>query len=482
MTFTSIFTISIFVINIFLALIIVFIGRKSSSSTWAWLFVLLFLPVVGFILYILLGRNLRKKNFVRWRMLHEEEALDVFLKQKKKMQEDSFRFPNKITDNHQQLIQMNVDYNHAILTTHNHVDMIIDGKEKFRQVIADIEKAQNHIHMQYYIFKMDETGKSIYDALVKKANEGVEVKVIYDDLGSRKLKKKHFQTLINAGGEVEAFFSTRFALFNPRINFRNHRKLIIIDGKLGYIGGFNIGNEYAGLDKRFGYWRDTHLRITGHSVYSMQTHFLFDWHQAGNIPFNSNRPEYFPKFVESSTIPIQIVSSGPDTAIESIKDSYIRMILTAKKYVYIESPYFIPDQAFLNAIRIAAASGVDVRVITPAKTDHPFVYGGNSAYGGDLLQYGGRLYRYDKGFLHAKMMVVDDEICTIGTTNIDVRSFSLNFEINAIIYDEDIAKQCRELFEQDLSNSFEVTSEMYAQRNLWTRIRESVSRLLAPIL
>ncbi|MEK4628869.1 cardiolipin synthase [Solibacillus sp. FSL R7-0682] len=482
MTFTGFMTITLYILNIIFALVVIFFSRKSASSTWAWLFVLFFLPIVGFILYLLIGRNLQTKHFVRWMTVNQEETAEIFREQQTLLHEGRFAFPNAISKKHAALIQMNVDYNHALLSSKNDVKILTEGKEKFKSVIEDIERAQHHIHIQYYIYKMDDVGRSIYNALVKKAREGVEVKMIYDDLGSRKLQKKHLKELIDAGGQVEAFFSSYFTLLNPRINFRNHRKLVIIDGQIGYIGGFNVGNEYACLDENFGYWRDTHLRIEGNSVYSMQAHFLFDWHQARSDAFNSDEEKYFPSFEIEPVIPVQIVSSGPDTDTESIKNSYIRMILSAKKYVYIQSPYFVPDEPFLHAIQIAASSGVDVRIMTPAKTDHPFVFGANSAYGGDLLSYGGRVFRYEKGFLHSKMMVVDDELAMIGTANIDVRSFSLNFEINAIVFEEAIAIQCRELFELDQQESFEMTEERYAQRSNWTKIREAVSRLLSPIL
>lgn len=485
MTFSisSVVTISVYALNLLFALIVIFISRKTASSTWAWLFVLFFLPIVGFVLYLLLGRNLQKKHFVRWHTMHQEETKEIFKEQQEAFKEGRYEFPNAITEKHAQLLQMNLNYNHALLSSRNDVQLLTDGEEKFTSLVHDILAAQHHIHVQYYIFKMDQVGSRIYEALLQKAREGVEVRVIYDDLGSRKLKKKHFKELIEVGGEVEAFFSSYFTLLNPRINFRNHRKLVIIDGKIGYIGGFNVGNEYASLDEKKGFWRDTHLRIKGHSVYSMQAHFLFDWHQARNESYaQHDEAQYFPKFNIDAAIPVQVVSSGPDTDFESIKDSYIRMILSAKKYVYIESPYFVPDEAFYSALTIAAASGVDVRVITPAVTDHPFVYGANSAYGGDLLEHGGRVFRYEKGFLHAKMMVVDDELVTIGTTNIDVRSFSLNFEINAIVFDEAFAIKCRKAFEEDQYESFEMTKERYAQRPLWTKVREAVSRLLSPIL
>lgn len=483
MSVTSILTIAVYVLNVLFALVVIFISRKSPSSTWAWLFVFFFLPIIGFVLYLLLGRNLQKKHFVRWQAIHQQDSImDSYEEQREQIRDGTYPFPNAITNKHAPLIQMNVNYNHAMLSAHNDVKILAEGKGKFASVIQDILQAKESIHIQYYIYKMDDTGRSIYNALVQKAKEGVEVKMIYDDLGSRKLSKRKLRELTDAGGEVVAFFSSFFKLLNPRINFRNHRKLVIIDGKIGYIGGFNVGNEYACLDEKIGYWRDTHLRIEGHSVYSMQAHFLFDWHQARNEPFAADDQKYFPSFEQPNVTPVQVISSGPDTDFESIKNSYIRMILSAKKYVYIQSPYFVPDEAFLHAVQIAASSGVDVRVMTPENTDHPFVYGANSAYNGDLLEHGGRVFRYTKGFLHAKMLVIDDEMATIGTTNIDVRSFSLNFEINALIYDEAIAVECRKLFELDQEGSFEMTPELYEQRGKWTKVREAVSRLLSPIL
>lgn len=473
----------IYVLNLVFSGFVIFNRRKSPTSTWAWLLLLFFLPILGFILYILVGRNLQKNKFVRWQAIHGEQIQSIFQQQLHMIQQKNYTFPNAITDKNAQLIHMNLVNNHAFFSAANEVKLFTDGNEKFAAVIDDILAAKHHIHVQYYIYKMDEVGTAIYEALVKKAKEGVKVRVIYDDLGSRKLRNKHFRELIDAGGEVAAFFPSFVKILNPRINFRNHRKLVIVDGVVGYIGGFNVGKEYASLDEKIGYWHDIHLRIVGESIYSIQAHFLFDWQQAnGQQHATYNDAIYFPPQHVTDILPIQIVSSGPDTDFESIKDSYIRMILSAKKYVYIESPYFVPDDAFLSALTIAASSGVDVRVITPAQPDHPFVYGANSAYGGDLLHYGGRVFRYEKGFLHGKMMVVDDELVTIGTTNIDVRSFSLNFEINAILFDKDFAVQCRQLFEHNISLSREITNDIYEKRPLWTKIREAFSRLLAPLL
>lgn len=482
MTWIVALMISLYTINLILALFVVFVSRKSASSIWAWLFVIIFVPIIGFIIYLLLGRTLHMKNFVRWNTIHQKQTKEIFDNQQKELLDGSFVYPNDITEKHKDLVKMNLNFNHALLAQHNEVTILADGDEKFKRAIEDILNAKNHVHIQYYIFKMDDVGRSIYDALVQKAKQDVEVKVIYDDLGSRKLRTKDFKELIAAGGEVEAYFSSLFSFINPRMNNRNHRKLIIIDGEIGYIGGFNVGNEYVGVSEKFGYWRDTHLRVVGSAIYGMQAHFIFDWHQARKEQIKQRELHYFPRENMGGSIPIQIISSGPDTVYDAIKKTFIRMISNAKRYAYIQSPYFIPDDSFLEAVMIAASSGVDVRIMTPYKTDHPFVYGGNSAYGGKILEVGGRVFLYQKGFLHSKMIVVDDELVSIGTANIDVRSFSLNFEITALLYDEGKAIESRKLFEADQAESMEVTEEIYEARTLWTKIREGVSRLISPIL
>ena len=482
MSVSTIFTISLYIANMIFAAAIIFVSRKKPSAVWAWLFVLFFLPIVGFIIYILLGRNLRKKNFVRWQAVHQKNYDEKFGEQQEAILNKTFRYPNKQSQKHEQLIHMNVVTNHAYYGEKNEIVLLDTGNAKFDTLVEDILQAKKYVHIQYYIYKMDDLGQRIYHALVEKAKEGLEVKLIYDDLGSRKLKKKHFKELTDHGGQVQAYFPSLFKLLNPRVNYRNHRKLAIIDGSTGYIGGFNVGNEYLGLDKKFNYWRDTHLKVVGTAVHSMQAHFLFDWEQAAGEPPRRQIEHYYPAIETTGTTPIQVVSSGPDTDHESIKKSYLRMIMSAKKYVYIQSPYFIPDEPFLEAVEIAAASGVDVRVMTPAKPDHMFVYGGNSAYGGDVLEAGGRVFRYSKGFIHAKMLLIDDEIVSIGTANIDVRSFSLNFEITALIFEEEFTKKCRALFEHDQEDSFEITEEIYENRPIWTKIREAFSRLISPIL
>ena len=281
---------------------------------------------------------------------------------------------------------------------------------------------------------------------------------------------------------MEAFFPSRFPIINYRINYRNHRKLVIIDGKIGYIGGFNVGDEYLGKNKKFGYWRDTHLRIIGSSVHAIQTRFILDWNQASDRNDIAYSPELFPKTESNGDISLQIVSSGPDSEWEHIKYGYIKMISYARESIFIQTPYFIPDASLLDALRIASLTGKDVRIMIPNKPDHPFVYWATYFYVGEMLNAGARVYIYDNGFIHAKTIIVDGKLASVGTANIDVRSFKLNFEVNAFLYDEGISTSLTDSFDKDMDVSRELTLEAYQQRSLKIRFKESISRLLSPIL
>lgn len=278
------------------------------------------------------------------------------------------------------------------------------------------------------------------------------------------------------------FFPSLLRPLNFRINNRNHRKLCIIDGMTAYIGGFNVGDEYLGLDKKFGYWRDTHLRITGNAVNHIQGRFILDWHQAGKHKRGDYEEFSFYTGGHTGTSPVQIITSGPNSETEHLKNMYIKLILSARKSVYIQTPYFIPDTSFMDACKIALLSGVDLRIMIPNKPDHPFVYWATWAYAGDLLNYGAKILLYENGFLHAKTIVADGEVASVGTMNIDSRSFRLNFEVNAIVYDRQVAAQLEDLFLQDSLLSSGLTPERYKERSLMIKLKEGISRLLSPIL
>lgn len=483
MQITSILLAIILILNMLLAIIVIFIERREPSTTWAWLLVLFFLPVVGFVLYLFLGRNLRSKHLFQWEDQNKLGLEPVLKRQLDDLVSEDFHFRNLSTRENRDLIYMHLRTNDALLTEDNNITIFTDGQKKFEQLFKDIEKAINHIHIQYYIIKEDSLGKHLIDLLTKKAKEGVQVRVLYDELGSRTLNnRRFFSEFRKAGGRVEVFFPSKLKFFNPRLNFRNHRKLVIIDGKIGYVGGFNVGDEYLGLNPKFGYWRDTHLRIEGSAVHATQTRFILDWNQASKHHDIVYSRIYFPELQTKGSIGMQIVTSGPDSEWEQIKNGYIKLISSAKKSILIQTPYFIPDASLFDALRIASLSGISVKLMIPNKPDHIFVYWATTFYAGELLKAGAKVYIYDNGFVHAKMIVVDEEVSSIGTANIDVRSFKLNFEVNAFIYDEHVAKALTDIFRKDIEVSRELTLEIYAKRSKKIKIKESLSRLLAPIL
>ncbi|MCM3024068.1 cardiolipin synthase [Heyndrickxia ginsengihumi] len=469
------------ILNLILLGTVIFLERRDVGATWAWLLVLSFLPVVGFILYLILGQNLSRRKIFDWKVQEKVGIKEISEYQISLLKNNSFPFHDERTIQYKDLIYMLLMNDGAILSQDNHVDIFTDGKEKFQALFEDIRNAKDSIHLVYYIIRNDQLGKSLVELLTMKAKEGVKVRVLYDDMGSRTLPRKFFKSLIEAGGEAAAFFPAKIPLFNLRVNFRNHRKLAIIDGQIGYIGGFNIGDEYLGLNKKFGYWRDTHLRIIGRAVYGMQTRFIMDWNQA-SVHDIHNAKHYFPVIPPKGETDIQIISSGPDSQSEQIKNSYIKMINSAKKYIYMQSPYFIPDDSLLNALKIAALSGVDVHLMIPNKPDHMFVYWATYSNVGQLLKNGVKVYIYENGFIHAKMLVVDGKIASVGTANIDVRSFRLNFEVNALLYDQNLAARLANIFREDMEQSSELTFEAYQQRSSMIRFKESISRLLSPIL
>ncbi len=473
---------ALLLLNIALSSIVIFLERKDASATWAWLMVLFFIPILGFILYLIFGQNLSRQRLFDW---DDKKKVGIDTTIKRQMEEihlGQFDFRNPQTEEHEDLVSMFLRNNDAILTEDNDITIYTDGREKFNALMNDMQQATDHIHLQYYILRLDNLGSEILKLLIEKARQGVAVKILYDEMGSRGVRKKDFQALMDAGGCVEVFFPSRVPLINLRLNYRNHRKLVIIDGKIGYVGGFNVGDEYLGLDPKFGYWRDTHLRIEGSAVHSIQTRFILDWNQASETHDIDYSDRLFPHHPSQNDISMQVVTSGPDSEWEQIKSGYIKMISSAKKSIYIQSPYFIPDASLLDALRIAALCGVDVRIMIPNKPDHMFVYWATYSNAGELIKAGAKIYIYDNGFIHAKTIVVDEKLSSVGTANIDVRSFKLNFEVNAFIYDYDTGKKLAHIFEEDMKLSYELTEEKYQNRSNVIKFKESISRLLSPIL
>ncbi|MDP5273944.1 cardiolipin synthase [Chengkuizengella axinellae] len=470
------------VINILLAGLVVFIERRNIASTWAWLMIFLFIPIIGFLAYLFFGRQVKKKNFYHLSAEEERFLKSAVDEQERKLQNSDEFNQTKILKDHSKLLLMNLKSATALISTDNEIDIFNDGEDKFSALFEDIRAAKHEINIQYYIIQPDSLGKKLRDELIIKAKEGVKVRVLYDEIGSKRIKSTFFKELVSSGGEVEVFFPSFLKLINFRINNRNHRKLCIIDGKVAYIGGFNVGNEYLGQNKKFGYWRDTHLKVKGESVNHIQGRFVLDWYQAKREDNHKLEQFVFQAEKHSGSSPVQIVDSGPHSETEHLKYMYIKLIMSAKKSVYIQTPYFIPDASFMDACKMALLTGVDLRIMIPNKPDHPFVYWATLLYAGELLNYGAKILLYEKGFIHAKTIVVDNEVASVGTTNIDMRSFKLNFEVNAIIYDEKVSKQLNDMFIEDTMHSSELTIEKYKERSLYIRFKEAISRLLSPIL
>jgi cardiolipin synthase len=468
------------IINIFLAIGIVFLERRNPTAALGWILLLFLIPVLGFVMYIIFGQNFYKKHIFRLKKEEDIFFQEIITKQKEELIRKVISLPDSRLEQFRPMITMLLENSMAYLTLDNSVGIFTSGEKKFSSLLSAIHSAKHHIHMEYYIIRKDLLGAEIIDALTKKAREGVEVRLLVDALGGRAWSPGMLKEFKAAGGQVARFFPSLIPFLNLRMNYRNHRKIVIIDGKTGYIGGFNIGEEYLGKGP-LGPWRDTALKITGTSALALQVRFIMDWNYASkdDIEF---AVVYFPESDPSGVVPIQIVSGGPDIRWNPIKESYLKLITLAQTSIYIQSPYFIPDESVLDALRIAALSGVDVRIIIPVKPDHPFVYWSSYSYIGDLLEAGVRAYTYDTGFIHAKTVVVDGLAASVGSANWDVRSFRLNFEANAVIYHPEYAGELHSIFLKDLDSCSEITPEKYRARPVWLKIKESVSRLFSPLL
>ncbi len=473
------------------AIIIVFFERKDPRAVWGWLLLLYFIPVIGFVFYLLIGMNMRKLKMFKTKEI--EDALNSHIqKQEENIFRNQFHISDEKLKDYQDLVLYNLEASQAVYTEENEVEIYTDGNAKFDALIQAIDQAKNYILIQYYIIKNDILFERLVKHLKQKVKEGVSVRILVDGMGGRFVRKSYWKRLRAAGIEVVEFFPALFGRLQLRMNYRNHRKIVVVDGKVGFVGGFNVGKEYIGLDPKFGYWRDTHLRIIGEAVIGLKLRFVMDWDYAARQNLFSDEKlwreekekeeEKGDGDKDKKKIGIQIISSGPDSHYPQIHNTYVRMIAKAKKSVYIQTPYFIPDESMVDALVIAAMSGIDVRIMIPCKPDHPFVYWATYSYIGDMLAAGVKCYTYENGFLHAKGMIVDGMMSCYGTANMDSRSFFLNFEVNAVIYSSRIGQKLTDIFLNDLHKSTEITKYDYSRRGVVVRFKEQVSRLLGPVL
>jgi cardiolipin synthase A/B len=465
-------------------ILVVFFERKNPSATVAWVMALVFLPIVGFVLYLFLGQTYSREKMFRVKEEQDRQLQAVIRSQERELRGAGApaRPGERVAAPLRSMVLMLLENNGAVLTANNRVEVFTDGKEKFAALLGDIRAATDFVHLEYFIWKDDGIGNEMRAALTERARAGVEVRLLCDGLGCAALPRHFFDEFRSAGGKVAFFFPSYLRYLNLRYNFRNHRKIAVVDGATAYIGGYNIGDDYLGLDPEWGYWRDAAVRVRGNAVLAAEVRFFLDWNYAAPRDPLEYGARYFPGTAPGPGVPIQVVSGGPDTRFNPVKEQYLKMIGIATESVYLQTPYFIPDESVLDALRIAALSGVDVRIMMPDRPDHPFVYWAGMSYVRQLLDSGVKAYTYDNGFIHAKTIVVDEVVASVGSANWDVRSFRLNFETNAVMYDPAVARELKAAFVGDLAVCSPITIERLDALPWDKKVRQSIARLFSPML
>ena len=471
-------------ILIALTIIHVIMENGQPSKTMAWALVIFFLPLVGIVLYLFFGINHRRERLAGQRQLDElsKRSMLNFVEQQ------NLRVP----DAHKQMIDLFVNQNLSLPFKDNSVDIMTDGYAFFPELLKDIAAARHHIHLDMYIIEDDALGNLVADALIDRSRNGVEVRIIYDDVGCWRVHRRFFERMREEGIEVHPFLPVHFPTFTSKLNYRNHRKIIVIDGRVGYIGGINIALRYVKGTGRQP-WRDTMLRLEGGIVYALQRAFLVDWYFVDGTLI-TNR-DYYPPItlkqfkVQSSKFKVQgsplaqIVTSAPTNPYPEIMQGFVRAITAARRYVYIETPYFLPNEPVLFALQTAAVAGIEVRLLCPRRSDARFTEWASRSYLRELHEAGAHIHLYESGFLHSKLMIIDDALSTCGSTNVDFRSFENNFESNIFIYDEGTALRLKKVFLDDLSHSVALKDvPSWAHPRFFQRLWESLTRLLSPLL
>lgn len=457
---------------------VIFLENRHPAQTITWLIVLGSFPLVGFIFYLLFGRNHRKEKIFRKKYFLDKQAFLTVEGENDPRSEEKLQLMGE----HQgKLFKLAQKLGNSPISFDTATKVLTNGEETFRHIIEELNRARHHIHMEYYIVRHDQIGEEIKNVLIEKAGQGVKVRFMYDAVGSWQLSKAYINDLKNAGIETVCFGPVKLPFLNNKFNFRNHRKIIVIDGNIGFVGGLNIGDEYLGRNKDIGFWRDTHLLLRGEAVRTLQLIFLQDWYYMTNHSFLT--AEYLsPQIDDKSHGGVQLIAGGPDNEWSVIKDIFFSMIGSARKSVWIASPYFIPDEDIFSAIKVAALSGIDVRLLVPNRPDKRIVFHASRSYFPELLEAGVKVYEYERGFMHSKIVIVDGELASIGTSNMDMRSFHLNFEVNAFLFKTKSTQKLVAEFLNDLDYSKQLELKTFGQRHIGLRLLESTARLLSPLL
>lgn len=484
MNFYNMISVPVIIINFLISMTIIFKNREKPEKSIGWLLIFMLVPFLGLILYFLVGRNWQSKNL--------KERLSPEMIDFVKTSLDEYVGPYK------EMAKMVTMGNGSPIFLYNNITVYKDGVEKFEALLTDLESAKHHIHMEYYIVKSDEIGRKIFDVLIRKSLQGVKVRFIMDKIGGRTFDKEYLRKVRESGIELvtySAHFASIGKLIDTSINYRNHRKIVIIDGKIGYLGGNNIGDEYLGKSK-FGYWRDSHARIEGEFVLGLQALFFDDFFSVLSINEDAKKWEYdkkrqnykreddlslyFPLSTITNYLPMQLIYNGPGSPYSTVEQLFLKMIGSAKEKIFISSPYFIPSDSLMQALKVAVLSGIDVKIVFPEQYDHPPVGHASMTYIKELLDVGVEFYFYDKSaFYHNKAIVVDTNICTLGTANFDVRSLYYNYEVNAVIYDELTSAKMEGFFYDDIAQSRMLTLDEYNQGSVFTHLKESFFRIFS---
>jgi cardiolipin synthase len=457
---------------------------RSTSKTSAYLLLTVFLPGLGMIIYFVVGANYRKNILYSKKIVKNSRLLNEIRKRIYLESEKTWDTGEPEVKSHKKLARLLLNDSMSPLSGSNEVKLLLNGENKFPEVLKQLQKAKHHIHIEYYIFEDEVIGNQIKDVLIQKAKEGVAVRFIYDDFGSRSIRKKLVPELLEAGVQAFPFYQIYFMALANRVNYRNHRKIIIIDGCVGFVGGINVSDRYINSkeNKNQVYWRDTHIMIKGPGVYYLQYLFICDWNFCSEEELEPHEDFFCATKSKTSDAIVQIAASGPDSETPTIMFSLIQAIGMAEEEILISTPYFIPGESILDALNVAAKSGVKVKLLVPGKSDSAFVDSAARSYYGEILRSGVEIYFYQKGFMHAKTLVSDGKLSIIGTANMDHRSFELNFEVNSMIYDSHLSKQLRDAFYDDLKHSVKINPATWAKRPLYKQLPEKLTRLLSPLL
>lgn len=461
----------VYLVIAILVMVNVVLNNRDTVKTFAWVLLLIFLPFIGIILYFFFGRDTRKMRIINSRQLSQLQK-----KQFEEKQECSSGLQNEYSP----LATFFRNTSSANLLSASDASVFSSTREFASALYKEIDAAKESIHVQFYIFEDDEFGHLLCEHLVAKAKEGIEVRVIYDSVGCFKISKTFFETMRCAGIYVESFLKVRFPLLTNKVNYRNHRKIVVIDGKVGFVGGCNVADRYLN-GVGWGAWRDTMLLLRGNAVHGLQASFLIDWYFASGTLVSGDR--YFPVLPSDGENLVQVVQSNPVGEVRTILTGMVKAISTARNYLYLQTPYFMPDESFLLALKSAALSGVDVRLMIPEKADSWLAGYATRSYLMDIMKAGVKVYLYREGFLHSKTFVCDDYLSSVGSVNLDFRSFYYNFEVSAFVYGKSVARELKEQFLEDTKACRALTpSGFMAERSFKERCAESVARLFSPLL